>query len=47
MFLLGFVIGVVVGAVAAFVAGSSVPEEDEPENFAIGFPPEDENDEED
>lgn len=41
MFLLGFVIGVVAGAVAAVVAGASVPEEDEPEEFAVRFRPED------
>lgn len=41
MFLLGFVIGVVAGAVAAVVAGASVPEEDEPEDFAVRFRPED------
>lgn len=44
MFLLGFVIGVVAGAVAgavaAVVAGASVPEEDEPEDFAVRFRPE-------
>lgn len=47
MFILGFVIGVVAGAVAAVVAGASVPEEDEPEDFAVRFRPEDESDEED
>lgn len=41
MFILGFVIGVVAGAVAAVVAGASVPEEDEPEDFAVRFRPED------
>lgn len=45
MFLLGFVIGgvvgVVAGAVAAVVATASVPEEDEPEEFAVRFRPED------
>ena len=40
MFILGFVIGIVAGAVAAVVAGASVPEEDEPENFAVRFRPE-------
>lgn len=47
MFLLGFVIGgvvgVVAGAVAAVVAGASVPEEDEPEEFAVRFRPEEDN----
>ena len=46
MFILGFVIGVVAGAVAAVVAAASVPEEDEPEEFAVIFRPEDESDEE-
>ena len=46
MFILGFVIGVVAGAVAAVVATASVPEEDEPEDFAVRFRPEDESDEE-
>lgn len=41
MFILGFVIGIVAGAVAALVAGASVPEEDEPEDFAVRFRPED------
>ena len=41
MFILGFVIGIVAGAVAAIVAGASVPEEDEPEEFAVRFRPED------
>lgn len=41
MFILGFVIGIVAGAVAAVVAGASVPEEDEPEEFAVRFRPED------
>lgn len=40
MFILGFVIGIVAGAVAAVVAGTSVPEEDEPEEFAVRFRPE-------
>jgi hypothetical protein len=40
MFILGFVIGIVAGAVAAVVAGASVPEEDEPEEFAVRFRPE-------
>ena len=47
MFILGFVIGVVAGAVAgavaAVVAGASVPEEDEPEEFAVRFRPEEDN----
>lgn len=47
MFILGFVIGIVAGAVAAIVAGASVPEEDEPEEFAVRFRPEDESSEED
>ena len=46
MFILGFVIGVVAGAVAAVVATASVPEEDEPEEFAVRFAPENESDEE-
>ena len=41
MFILGFVIGIIAGAVAAVVAGASVPEEDEPEDFAVRFRPED------
>jgi hypothetical protein len=41
MFILGFVIGIVAGAVAAVVAGASVPEEDEPEEFAVRFRTED------
>lgn len=41
MFILGFVIGIVAGAVAAIVAAASVPEEDEPEEFAVRFRPED------
>lgn len=47
MFILGFIIGVIAGAVAAAVAGASVPEEDEPEDFAVRFRPEDESSEED
>lgn len=43
MFILGFVIGIVAGAVAAVVAGASVPEEDEPEEFAVRFRPEEDN----
>lgn len=43
MFILGFVIGIVAGAVAAVVAGASVPEEDEPEDFAVRFRPEEDN----
>lgn len=47
MFILGFIIGVVAGAVAAVIATASVPEEDEPEEFAVRFRPEDESSEED
>jgi hypothetical protein len=43
LFILGFVIGIVAGAVAAVVAGASVPEEDEPEEFAVRFRPEEDS----
>lgn len=45
MFILGFVIGIVAGAVAAVVAGASVPEEDEPEEFAVRYAPEEDRNE--